>query len=223
MYVSIQTGNMYWKDAILFILFFPVTLLSTHFINSINDFSRLKTKTYEICTTYNNIFEGIEIIRVVKLYTGDIGNSYNEICMEEILRCLSKSSKTVLLNTHFAGRIIMKDNMEDFAMRDNETIEANINKDVKMVRMTTVPFDKGIVVVAEYPEEILYLFKEKARAVCHRCLHIFVITHVKIDEIRIYTILKQLWDKYFVMNVIFHGVRSESEYYLYSYNPFYLR
>lgn len=216
--------NMYRKEAILFILFFPLNLLVSHIINlkTLKDFSHLKSKRGEICITYNNIFEEIEIIKVVKLYT-DKKKSFNEFCVEEILRCLSKSYKTVFLASDFAEKIIIQNAMEDFDMTDHETIKASINKDVKMVRRTIVPFDKAIIVVAENPEEILYHFREKSSTACYRCLHLFVITRVKMDEVQIYTILKQLWDDYYVMNVIFHGVRSEYEFYLYSYNPFYLR
>lgn len=180
----------------------------------------------EFCKTYSIIFQPTNVIKVHIIRSDlarrnlKIGSHTNNVlaCLNTLLNAFSQRQSFI----RTSNKTLLPD-VEEFEIIDNDTAQERTNHEVLMVRQTSTKLDKGVVVITEKLEDLIMHFYLHPTDCCRRCIHILAYTQTNITETSIYGVLKEIWLKFNVLNVIVHCLKSKAKYYLYSYNPFYLR
>lgn len=215
---------MFLKSNLLVVLQYVLFVYTVN-LEIFKDFSPNDFKPHNLCAAYNKYFERTTDIKVFKLYSR-FDPKYNEIEIytQKLLRCLSRSymafiQKRIHIET---GRDDLQTNAGDFEMITNETAKIRKNHEIWYGRKTSSRGQKGIILVSKTPEKILSYF-EARNLICRRCLYLSVFTKTQMEENRIYYIMKKIWTDLEILNIVFHGIRSQTRTYWYIYNPFYLK
>lgn len=211
---------------VLFSLQINFSLIQCVNLKIINDIAKFQTRPDEICITYKKIFSGVKALIVNNIYTNENVNGENQFTLSYIAgfcRCFNKKQFSIFKYRPKKNEPYVFNDTKNFEMVTNEMPIRRNRTNIRMIRSTTFYLQKAVVIIAYNPEELFHYFKSKWFNFCRRCLHLLVYMSSECNEYVIYQMLKTIWDYYNILNVIVHSPRSDENYFLYSYNPFYLR